>query len=403
MSSSRLIIKLFGNDVDVSQWIDRHPGGRKLLKIFEGRDGTQQFVAIHKGDSAMKMLRSLPQSPSKTKPKYNEVELEFNELIKSLEPTLSKVNITYEIMKVLYICGMIICGYLICFIIPDYKYLGLVMMCLSMYQAGWVGHDYSHRSVFKSPKYNNHMADFLGFIQGYSDIWWKSRHNTHLMTTNEIGNDPDVKTEPVFHFFDSVITDKQSLKHIPYQNLFFLVILSLLDVFWRYESIVVCMKPMYHKYMSRLILHYIFVLGLLVYTPVTCLDLCVLSLVRGFMTASIVFANHYPEDRLPYNHKKGLFEQTLYTSRNTTGLLFHFDNGIFRYLFNETSGFLSMQIEHHLVPTWPSGNLMKLRPYIQALAKKHNIPYKETSVVSALYSNIMKLSDISIHQLKEIN
>ena len=120
------------------------------------------------------------------------------------------------------------------------------------------------------------------------------------------------------------------------------------------------------------------------------------------MTASIVFANHYPENRLPRDHKMGLLEQTLRTSRNTTGFFLPFENGWNRWLFNEASGYLSMQIEHHLVPTWPSGNLMELRPHIQSLAKKYNLPYKESSVVEALWDNIIKLSSISFKELKHV-
>ena len=61
-----------------------------------------------------------------------------------------------------------------------------------------------------------------------------------------------------------------------------------------------------------------------------------------------------------------------------------------------------MQIEHHCVPTWPSGNLMYLRPYIKELARKHNLPYKETSIVYALYENVIKLNNVGLEQLKRV-
>lgn len=422
------IIQLFGNDVDVTQWMDKHPGGSKLLKIFKDRDATQQFTAIHKGGQAKAILSSLPQKPSKSISEYSEAEREFDEIIKKLEPELSKVSYPYEISKIVYTICMFICGYLICYQ-PDMKYVGLAMMCLGIYQAGWIGHDYSHRSILEKPSHNNHISDFLGFIvQGYTDIWWKSRHNTHHMTTNEINNDPDVRTEPVFHFYDKTL-GKNGSNHIPMQNIFFIILLSILDAFWRYESIMILLKPSNKNHVFKnalgLCVHYSMLLSLLIWTEVTLLDLVMLSLCKGFMTASVVFANHYPEDRLPSDHKMGLFEQTLRTSRNTTGLFFahHMydidvvDNKntvrlkrsiggtIRRYIrlfFNETVGYLSMQIEHHLVPTWPSGNLMLLRPYIKELARKHNLPYKETSIVYALYENIIKLNNVGLEQLKHV-
>lgn len=399
--SKTVIVRIHGKDVDVSQWMYSHPGGKKLLQIFANRDATQQFNAIHKGDLASKMLKTLPQTPSKKQPNYSAAEKEFTEIINTLKPELSKVNLHYEALKLGYVWGMFFGGYYVCFVGSQYKYIGLTLMTLAMYQAGWIGHDYSHRSIFPSAKLNNYMSDALGLIQGYSDVWWKARHNTHHMVTNELNNDPDIRTEPLLHFFDK--TKSKHTTHMPLQNVFFLFILPLLDLFWRYESVVVCMKPANRQYLSRLVIHYLFMGALVMYTDVTVVDLLVQSLVRGFMTASIVFANHYPEERLPPDHTMGLFEQTLNTSRNTTGYFFHHEGyGFSRWIFNEASGYLSMQIEHHLVPTWPSGNLMKLRPYIRALAQKYDLPYQETSVVSALWDNIIKLSDISIEQLKHV-
>ena len=66
--SDPLSIQLYGNDVDVSSWVGKHPGGGKLLKIFADRDATQQFEAIHKGNSAAAMLKTLPQKPAKKLP-----------------------------------------------------------------------------------------------------------------------------------------------------------------------------------------------------------------------------------------------------------------------------------------------------------------------------------------------
>lgn len=407
----RIIIQLYGNDVDVTHWIDKHPGGKKILKIFgnSNRDVTQQFIAIHKDSIALNILKQLPQTKSEyindKKSKYIEAENEFNELIKILRPKLSKPNAPYELLKLFYVLIFFIAGYILCFSADKTaKYSGLALLCLAQYQSGWVAHDYSHRSVLHSPGHNNLAARGLGLLQGYCDCWWKARHNTHHMLTNELHCDPDIKTEPIFHFYDININHLQLNKHIPYQNYIFIFFLSLLDLYWRYESITICFKPGNKKYLIDLLFHYTIFIILLIYTKVTILDLLILSLIRGFMTASIVFANHYPEDRILNTHNMGLFEQTLLTSRNTTGYFFHNSNknSIGRWIFNEFSGYLSMQIEHHLVPTWPSGNLMQLRPYIIAIANKHNIPYRESSVIQALYDNIIKLTDPSIKQLKNI-
>jgi fatty acid desaturase len=430
-----LVIRLFDHDVDVEEWQHKHPGGNKLLKIFENRDATQQFVAIHKGKTAMKMFNSMPKVKSTAPTKLTAAEKEFAELIQKLEPVLNKVNPVYEVLKMSYILVFFFGGYYMILGGLINKYLGLTMMCLAMYQSGWVAHDYSHRSILPSPKWNNRVAEFLGFVQGYSDVWWKMRHNTHHMTTNEVGNDPDIKTEPVLHFFDKLtpvlkqqyqelyakeVNDngvstsdakrklkhrKVSTAHVPSQHVYFILILSLLDVFWRYESLLILLKNRrrYKWNLAWLGCSYLFMGALVLFSPVNMLDMMVLSLVRGFMTATVVFANHYPEDRFAPDHRVGLFEQTLRTSRNTTGLFFHHGgDGFMRRLFNEGTGYLSMQIEHHLVPTWPSGHLMKLRPFVIEIAKKHNLPYVESSILQASMDNISKLSDVSLECLKHI-
>jgi hypothetical protein len=221
------------------------------------------------------------------------------------------------------------------------------------------------------------------------------------MTTNELGNDPDVRTAPVFHFYDKAGSVEP---HMPLQNLFFVAILSLLDVFWRFESVMVLSKnfQLYKWNLLRLAIHYMLLGLLLAKTTVTIIDIVVLMLIRGFMTAIVVFANHYPEDRLPRKHNMGLFEQTLRTSRNTTGLFAHHEGGVFRSIFNECTGFLSMQIEHHLAPTIPSGNLMILRPLVKALAEKYGIPYQETSILQATRDNITKLTSVNVQELKKL-
>lgn len=376
------------------------------MKIFHNRDATQQFLAIHKGDAARKTLASLPQKPiPATKPdinsKYRAAEKEFNELVKQLKPELTHINPLYEVAKVAYVVSFAVVGYLACF--WGHKYVGLMMICLALYQAGWVGHDYSHRSILSSPGSNNRVSDFLGWLQGYTDAWWKARHNTHHMVTNEIGNDPDIRTEPVFHFYDA--QSGKNRKHIPLQHVFFTALLGVLDVFWRYESIMLILKNWKTQKIvaARLFLHYVLLGILLIWTDVTVINLLTLMYIRGFMTAAVVFANHYPEDRLPANHQMGLFEQTLRTSRNTTGFIFHLDSGWRRSCFNECTGYLSMQVEHHLVPTWPSGNLMRLRPHVRALANKYDLPYKESSLLYALWENITKLSDPSLEQIKDIH
>merc|ERR1719238_833157 len=83
--------------------------------------------------------------------------------------------------------------------------LGSFLLAFSFYLAGWTAHDYLHHGVFKGShtmlvKLNNVVGTAVGSYQGFSTEWWRRRHNTHHLVTNELGNDPDIRTAPVFTF-----------------------------------------------------------------------------------------------------------------------------------------------------------------------------------------------------------
>lgn len=84
--------------------------------------------------------------------------------------------------------------------------LGSAMVGFSYYMSGWTSHDYLHHGVIKGSshqmvRWNNWMGFFLGGLwQGYAVEWWRARHNTHHLVTNEAGNDPDIMTSPVLTF-----------------------------------------------------------------------------------------------------------------------------------------------------------------------------------------------------------
>ncbi|WP_347987319.1 fatty acid desaturase [Methylomonas sp. AM2-LC] len=55
-------------------------------------------------------------------------------------------------------------------------------------------------------------------------------------------------------------------------------------------------------------------------------------------------------------------------------------------------GWLNYQIEHHLWPDLPLSQYQKLQPQVQALCKKHNIPYCQQSI----FKRLMKAVDVMV-------
>jgi len=266
--------------------------------------------------------------------------------------------------------------------------LGAFLIAFSFYMSGWTSHDYLHHGVFKGTQtklvlWNNIIGFLLGMWQGFTPGWWRARHNTHHLVTNEIGNDPDIKTAPALTFVRNSPVLAKSLNRVQvWQQYYYVPLMALLDLYWRIESLQYLttrkLKETWLQW-SMMILHYI------------CLAyvfqgqwqwLCFMSLVRGFLTGIVVFATHYGEEHLDGGgHKMTLVEQTSLTSRNITG----------GYIINLLTGYISLQTEHHLFPMMPTAHLDKAQPRVRALFKKHGLQYRESNLVECVKFNIAAL------------
>eukprot|EP01137_Pigoraptor_chileana_P025675 Opistho-2@95488 len=396
----KIIVHFYGKKVDVTGWSAQHPGGEKVLRIFNGRDATEQFEAMHSKEAHKRLEKFLkyspPVEPSDIKvsaPTYLDVKANAkmqaakDDLVilrKEVEKLgLFRPNIFFEIAKIIYVHVCVLGGgYLMG--ATDYTLLGAILLTAGWHQSGWVAHDYAHHSVFASPAANDIMAAWLGGLQGYTVSWWKARHCTHHVTTNEVGNDPDIRTAPVFRFVQQYRDLKARLRTplSKLQSFYFLPMMAVLDLYWRFESIqyVALRIRKYAAQAALLVLHYAF----LVWIAFNCgwMPLVIASFVRGFGTAVVVFSSHYAEERMPKEHELSFLEQTTRTSRNIEGSSFlHF-----------MTGYISYQVEHHLIPTLPRSNLPKISPMVKALCRKHNLPYNQSSLVACVMRNIKSLS-----------
>jgi fatty acid desaturase len=59
------------------------------------------------------------------------------------------------------------------------------------------------------------------------------------------------------------------------------------------------------------------------------------------------------------------------------------------------TGFLNYQIEHHLFPNMPRHSYPMVKPRIQALCRKHGIPYNETTLWGSFSGIVDKLGEVA--------
>jgi len=384
-------VYLFGKRVDVSRFMHAHPGGAKALRIFQNRDATEQFRMYHSPGALKKlevMSRMAPDAPAAAMSvSEGKIGRDFEQLRLKLEEIgCYEPHYADEVFKLLITLGPGVLGARL--LNSGMPCLGSTLIAFSFYMCGWTAHDYLHHGVFKHGQsrlvlWNNVIGFLLGMWQGFGPGWWRARHNTHHLVTNEKGNDPDIKTAPVLTFVRGSPALAKTLNVVQrWQEYYYVPLMALLDLYWRLETIAyLAMRKLKKTWIEWLLMgvHYPVLLwvfqgqmGWLAY----------MSLVRGFLTGIVVFATHYGEEHLEGgDHKLTLVEQTALTSRNITG----------GYVVNVLTGYISLQTEHHLFPMMPTAHLDKAQPYVRAFFKKHNLLYRESNLFECVRFNIAAL------------
>lgn len=405
-------VYLKGKVVDVTKFLRSHPGGSKALKIFKNRDATEQFISYHSPAAHKKlevMSRGAPDAPAEAMVvSTGTIGREFEEMRQDfVAKGFFDPDVKDEAFKLFITLGPGILGARL--LQTGMPCLGAFLIAFSFYLCGWTAHDYLHHAVFSMGDQtrksgcsqtqlvliNNIFGFVLGMWQGFAPGWWRARHNTHHLVTNEKGNDPDIKTAPVLTFVRGKPELAAMLNFVQrWQEYYYVPLMALLDVYWRLESIQYCttrkFKEVWIEY-AMMAGHYA-ILAWVFQSPdgtgVMWGWMMFMSLVRGFLTGIVVFATHYGEEHLDGgDHKLTLVEQTSLTSRNITG----------GYVVNVLTGYISLQTEHHLFPMMPTAHLEKCQPYVKAFFKKHNLLYRESNLVECVKFNIAALRHGKLH------
>jgi len=227
----------------------------------------------------------------------------------------------------------------------------------------------------------NGLHYFFGNIcQGFSSHWWKDRHNSHHATTNILDADPDIDNIPMLAWAPSDLdkAPKWSLKYIPYQSYYFLLLLPILRLAWVSRSITFVNEMRTSKYKQyrldfrveaiTLAIHWAWVIALHWSLPTwgwMVTFFIVSECLAGFGIAIVVFFSHYSCEKYPSSLAGNFVCLQLWTTRNMTP-------GIFT---DWICGGLNYQIEHHLFPTMPRHNLYAVSGPVKQFCKDRNLPY----------------------------
>jgi fatty acid desaturase len=332
------------------------------------------------------MMKGAPDAPAESAVATSELGRDFEALRQQLVGMgLFEPNYLDEAFKLVLTLGPAFIGARL--LHTGMPALGAFLIAFSFYLCGWTAHDYLHHGVFKGSHrrlvhWNNVVGFALGMWQGYVVGWWRARHNTHHLVTNEDGNDPDIKTAPLLIYVRNNAQIAATLNAVQrWQQYYYVPLMSILDTYWRFESLqYLAARPLSKTWADWLMMGVHYAALLWVFSG-QMQWLAFMTLCRGFLTGIVVFATHYGEDILDGDHGMTLVEQTALTSRNITG----------GYVMNVLTGYISLQTEHHLFPMMPTANLDKAQPLVRAFFKKHKLLYRESNLLECVKYNIKAL------------
>jgi fatty acid desaturase 2 (delta-6 desaturase) len=208
-----------GKVYNVTKWLSRHPGGKRIIQHYAGEDASLAVESFHNNK---KLVHSYMQKfyigdIVQEERELNEISKDFLELReKMIEKGYFKVNPLYFFFMFSHIFLLEAAA---CFILWSYgtgwiPYIAAVACIVtSQAQAGWLQHDFGHRSVFNSTTLNSIVHDIsIGLSKGVSSGWWNYRHYQHHAKPNVFLKDPDITISYAF-LLGKIIPEKWGKKH----------------------------------------------------------------------------------------------------------------------------------------------------------------------------------------------
>jgi fatty acid desaturase len=412
-------------------FVAKHPGG-SVITQYKDADATHIFHAFHEGSqSAYKQLTfveknnaiaNLKDDPTlKSTAKSKEVNVasydftieQEKKIVKSFEVLRQRVHDEglmearpeFYIRKTTEVLSIMVLSFIL-------QYFGWYLtsacfLALGWQQLGWLTHEFCHHQPLKNRRINDYWSLFLGNVtQGFSRNWWKLKHNTHHAATNIIDQDDDIDLAPLIAMVPDDLKrykeplEQLILKIVPYQHLYYTLLLPLLRFSWCSQSIVYVFGAPISKYKKDradalgeqvgILLHWSWVLLQLYLLPsnwIRVLYFLISQLGGGFLVAHVVTYNHNSVDKYPENCRllNNFAALHILTTRNMNPSPF----------IDWLWGGLNYQIEHHLFPTMPRPNLTRCSAFVKEFCKEVDLPYLVDDYWTGYAENLRQLENMA--------
>ena len=241
----------------------------------------------------------------------------------------------------------------------------------------FVSHDILHTQYFKDKSLSKKLSyPFSAIILSNSSSWWDYKHNVnHHTYCNIVEKDEDIRA------LDGAFTQDNKGNSPFLKKHKYLVFWG--AMFFMFPAFVVqsynfIIKRKLWGELTLMLLHWPLIWGTLVY-QIGALNTLYVALTLNFVTSPWLafgfITNHLGCETFHEEEAKNFswMELQMRGSRSLKG----------GFLVHWFYGGLNTQIEHHLFPKAPRFNLLKVQKMTKDFAKKHNIPYFETTPAMA--------------------
>jgi fatty acid desaturase len=391
--SKELWISINKKVYNITNFTKHHPGG-DIIYAYAGRDATDEFNAFHLPRVATSRLPSYCIGTLIDGPDELPITTEYRKLHTSLwKEGWFEADTNYYVKKdILALC-------ILCFGIYFCLYgtscvsrvvIGGSIVGLALQQVAFVAHDAGHRGI-THPKPGggiNYLGWFHGAVCfGVSIEMWVDEHSGHHAMTMRPHEDPQFKYLPVFLISNKELERFHELSYVeqviakfivPFQHYTLIPISVIIGRFNLHAiSMIYALKSKKYYDVAGLVLYLSWFGTLVSYLPSKeRLPFVLVSyIVAGILHIQLTIS-HLATDS--FTAEEDEVEQFFAFQCKTTR---NIDCTWWNDWFH---GGLQYQIEHHLFPQMPRHALVKVKPMVEELCKKYDIPYRSTGFFHAV-------------------
>jgi fatty acid desaturase/predicted heme/steroid binding protein len=394
-------IVIHGKVYDISKWVFKHPGGKRLISSWAGEDATCSFMAFHPNRAFVEKyliplyIGDVKSTTDQEEKKHSEMSADYKQLFESAEKrNLFKPNMWFYLAHLFHIIFLDQLAWILLWYFNAnwWSYmLAVALAVTAQAQAGWLQHDFGHLSVFPKNTPLNHLAHkfVICHLKAASSSWWNYRHFRHHAKPNIIRKDPDIEAPYLFLMGNVRAREwgKRKKGFMPYQHqhqYWFLTFPPLLlPVYFHYDVLRFLWRT--RDWIDFLWVMSFFVRWSFQYVPILGWSgaLTFYMVVRFFESHWFTWVtqmSHVPMD-IDHDHNKHWISLQLDSTCNV-------EQSFFNDWF---TGHLNFQIEHHLFPTMPRHHYAAIASEVRVLCEKYNLKYSEKDLWNAFADVVRSL------------